>query len=204
MVTGTGFFVDRDGHVVTNNHVVKECKTITVHGAGSAGAAEVTARDKENDLALLKTSATSPSSGELRDERYPLQKDEPVVTVGFPGGRGPVTREAKIIDAKGPLGEEKWLQFTDSIARGNSGGPLLDQAGNVAGVVVAMTGKAVVNMGDLLPGKIDLAIALPVVRSFLSSNGMRWRDGTPGGILAAHRLEDRAREYIVKIDCVQN
>jgi S1-C subfamily serine protease len=204
--SGTGFFISSDGYILTNNHVVKNCKHVTVAGAIPESGVVIIGRDASADLALLKAVATPPATGELRDERYELHPDDMVVTVGFPGGKGPVTREAKVRDIKGPLGETKWLQFTDSVTRGNSGGPLLDSAGNVVGVVTGKADIYLVNMGNHEQeslGKTDLAITLPVVKHFLNEYGVRWRDGTPGGILASHRLEDRARDYIVNVKCRQ-
>lgn len=204
--SGTGFFVNRDGYIVTNDHVVQNCRSVTVLGAVSEAPAEVIGRDEGNDLALLKTDATPTAVAELRSDYYPVEKGEEVVTVGFPGTSGLTTREATVVDPKGPTGEEKWLQFSDSVAQGNSGGPLLDRGAHVVGVVVA---KAEIyatyqRSGHReLRGKSDIAISLPMVRRFLESHRVRYRQDTSGGMLASHRVEDRAKEFVVNVRCRQ-
>lgn len=204
--SGTGFFVNRDGHILTNDHVVQNCKSVRVQGPVRPAEASIIARDAQNDLALLKTDVLAPEVGELRSEYFPLSKEEPVVTVGFPGLAGLTTREADIVDIKGPAGEEQWVQFTDSVAQGNSGGPLLDRAASVVGVVVAKAAIYRYNTdgarNDLVRTS-DIAIALPVVRRFLDDNRVRYRESTRSGELAAHRVEDRAKDFIVHVLCEQ-
>lgn len=203
--SGTGFFVDRDGHIVTNAHVVEKCKSAAVSGAVSAPA-EVIARDEENDLALLKTAATPPDIAEIRSEYFPIEKNERVVTVGFPGVSGLTTREATVIEPKGPTGEKQWLQFTSSVTQGNSGGPLLDEGGKVIGVVMAKAELYRENpdagRNDLI-STMDVAIQPSVLRAFLADHHVRYRESASGGSLAAHRVEDRAREFVVNVRCLQ-
>lgn len=203
---GTGFYVNRDGYLVTNAHVVQNCQNITVQGAVADSVAELIARDESKDLAILKTGATPPDAAELRSDYFPVTKDERVVTVGFPGGRGPATREATIVDPKGPRGEPQWIQFTDASREGNSGGPLLDSGGKVLGVVMAKSSLYRKNLDsgreDIIR-ESDIAIANSVVKAFLDGAHVRYRENTSGGLLAAHRLEDRASEFIVIVRCWQ-
>lgn len=204
---GTGFFVNRDGYVITNHHVVKQCKSVTVEGAVSRRPAVVIGFDETNDLALLKAETIPPASASLRDEADPLQVGERVITVGFPGGIGPVMKDTSLIDVKGPLGEPQWLQFADMVKQGNSGGPLLDGAGNVIGVVMA---KAVIykvndQSGEKQTvGNSDVAIRLSMLRGFLTQHNVSWRDEMSGVMTSAHYVDDRAREYIVKVTCEQD
>lgn len=205
-LSGTGFFVGREGYVLTNNHVVQNCSGITLEGAGRGAAASLVARDAENDLALLKAAIIPPVEAELRSEYFPVTNDESVVTVGFPGTSGLTTREARVLAPQGPGGEEKWLQFTDSVAQGNSGGPLLDSAANVIGVVMAKAEIYRTNANaarEELKARADIAITLPVVKRFLRANRVRFRESTGGGILAAHRVEDRAKGFITQVLCRQ-
>ena len=85
--------------------------------------------------------------------RQPLRANDPVVIIGYPGeswrGHDPIVRSSTIIDMKGPTGEEKWVQFNDSAEQGNSGGPLLDSAGNVVGVVVAKSELRIIKRENL-------------------------------------------------------
>jgi serine protease Do len=206
--SGTGFFVTQTGHVITNNHVVQQCAQISIHGDGLSSGVKLIARDVEHDLALLKTSFTTPNMAYFNSMKQPLRQGDPVVIIGFPGeswrGHDPVVRTSSIIDMKGPKGEEQWLQFNDSVQQGNSGGPLLDSAGNVVGVVVAKTVMVIKNKnyrGEEIVRKSDVAISLPVVKRFLETNGVQFQTRDSGIYLAADRVTDRARPFIVNVHC---
>lgn len=204
--SGTGFFVSRDGYVITNLHVVSYCQRLTVAGAVSEREAAIVARDQDNDLALLKVSAMGIDAGELRTK--PLAAGDRLVIHGYPGKAGvtetAVTREAEVVSPKGPRGEEKWVQLSDVLEQGNSGGPLLDGAGNVAGVVAA---KAVIysyKKSDPQNGttrKASVAVATPVVQKFLDSARVNWRESDDDSDLSTHRVVDKARRFVVHVKC---
>ena len=125
--SGTGFFIGRDGYVLTSNHVVKNCRSIAVVGAVPLADATLAAHDETYDLALLKAQALPSEEASLSSERQPLKAGDPVVIVGYPGQSWEtlqvVTRSATIVDTKGPHGEEKWLEFSDSLASGQQRRP---------------------------------------------------------------------------------
>jgi len=206
--SGTGFFVTRDGYIVTNNHVVQHCANISVSGAVPLSNAKLVSSDVGYDLALLKTDVLAMDEAKLSSIKQPLRANDPVVVVGYPGqswqtGHAQM-REATIIKTKGPRGEEKWLEFSDSLAQGNSGGPLLDSAGNVVGVVAAK--GRLVNYNEVAAleetvEKFDLAISLPVIRQFLANNGVLYREADSGIYLSADRITDDARRFVVNVRC---
>lgn len=205
--SGTGFFVTHDGHVLTNNHVINNCENISIHGDDMSTGAVVVARDVEHDLALLKAAFTSPNMAYFNSMRQPLKANDPVVIIGYPGdswrGHDPIVRSSSIIDMRGPTGEEKWLQFHDSVQHGNSGGPLLDSAGNVVGVVVAKTELHITNQNTSVEiiKKSDIAISLPRVKSFLERSNVQYQTADSGIYLSPDRVNDRARPFIVNVNC---
>lgn len=206
--SGTGFFVTHDGHVLTNNHIINNCDKISVHGDGMSTGAQVVARDTEHDLALLKATFTSSNMAYFNSMKQPLKADDPVVIIGYPGeswkGHNPIVRSSTIIDLKGPTGEEKWLQFNDSVQHGNSGGPLLDTTGNVVGVVVAKSELHIKNVGyegEEIIKKSDIAISLPMVKNFLERNNIQYQTADSGLYLSPDRVNDRARPFIVNVHC---
>lgn len=206
--SGTGFFVTRDGHILTNNHIINNCDKISVHGEGMSTGVKVIALDKEHDLALLKAAFTSVNMAYFNSMKQPLEPGDPVVIIGYPGEswreHDPVIRVSTIIDMKGPTGEESWLQFNDSIQHGNSGGPLLDSTGNVVGVVVAKSELHIRKVGyesEEIIKKSDIAISLPVVKKFLEDNNVLYQTADSGLYLAADRVNDRARPFIVNVHC---
>lgn len=206
--SGTGFFVTHDGHILTNNHVINNCDKISVHGDGMSTGAVLIARDEKHDLALLKATFTSPNMAYFNSMKQPLHPGDPVVVIGYPGEswreHDPIIRASTIIDLKGPTGEEKWLQFNDSLQHGNSGGPLLDSAGNVVGVVVAKTELHIKKTGydaEEIIKKSDIAISLPVVKDFLEANNIQYQTADSGLYLSEDRVNDRARPFIVNVNC---
>ncbi len=205
--SGTGFFVTHDGHVLTNNHVIQGCDKISVHGDGMSTGATLVAQDSEHDLALLKAAFTSPNMAYFNSMRQPVKAKDPVVIIGYPGeswrGNDPIIRTSSIIDMKGPTGEEKWLQFKDSVEHGNSGGPLLDSAGNVVGVIVAKNELHIKNPDDSVEiiKKSDIAISLPTVKDFLERNNVQYQTADSNIYLSPDRVNDRARPFIVNVHC---
>lgn len=207
--TGTGFYVHRDGYVVTNQHVVAPCRdTIVLQGAVPEAEATLVAVDGKHDLALLKTEAMPLGSAALSSEKQPLREGDPVIITGYPGQSWltlePETREAKILRTTGPRGEEEWLEFSDSLRQGNSGGPLLDGAGHVVGVV---TGKGSLVAHDRDTGEeqtleqFDLAISLPVIRRFLERHAVGYERADSGLLHATRSIEQEARLFIVNVRC---
>ncbi|MEZ5691234.1 MAG: serine protease [Rickettsiales bacterium] len=206
--SGTGFFVTHFGHILTNNHVVANCERAKINGDNVSAGAIIVARDTEHDLALLQTMLNNSHKAYFNSMRNTLKKGDPVVLVGYPGNswmknREPVVRDSRIIEVKGPIGEKKWLQFEDAAQMGNSGGPLLDSAGNVVGVIVAKTMLQLRNnfTGEKITRKSDLAISLPVVKDFLLLNNVRYQTADSGIYLSPDRVAARTREFIVNITC---
>lgn len=206
--SGTGFFVSRDGYLVTNLHVVTQCRRIVVVGAVRPRLAKIIGRDVRHDLALLKVDATGVDTGLFRDDSLPVKKGERVVVVGYPGEAWrtaqTVTREAEIISDKGPRGEDTWLQMSDMIEQGNSGGPLLDSYGNVIGVIVARAVIYTYETSSPQNGTYNnsgVAIATKVVRNFLDSHHVSYRFSNAQSLLSFDRLTDEAHRFVVNVRC---
>lgn len=205
--TGTGFFVNRDGYILTNDHVVRECKDISVSGAVNAKA-ELVANSAEYDLALLRATNISTGIGYLSSMKQPLSQGDPVVIVGYPGqswktGKS-VTSKAQILNLQGPSGEEKWMEFSDVLEKGNSGSPLLDSSGNVVGVVVAKARNYVYNVTEQREEderRFDLAISLPVVRTFLDRHHVTYQEADSGIYQSSKTLTSKAKQFVVNVRC---
>ncbi|MGB8842472.1 MAG: trypsin-like peptidase domain-containing protein, partial [Aliidongia sp.] len=136
---GTGFFVTADGYVVTNAHVVEGCEDPKVV-CGLAGpiSARVLARDAANDLALLKVDFASDHVATLRRG---ARIGEEIAAFGYPlqgtlssGGNFTVGNVSALAGLKN---DSRHIQISAPIQPGNSGGPVVDQCGNVIGVVVS-------------------------------------------------------------------
>jgi S1-C subfamily serine protease len=209
--TGTGFFVSRNGQVVTNAHVVERCADVHIRTTdGALHAAEIAERDAGRDLALLETRLLPERPARLRHRYTGVQKQERVVVMGYPGeasrdGRYRVAYSS-VRALQGAQGEKHWLQFEDSVQMGNSGGPLLDYAGNVVGVV---TGKATTTRYNAmaareeLVGQSDFAVNLETLRGFLDGQRVLYESRDSLMKLSPAQVEAAGREFVVNVLCRQ-
>lgn len=131
--SGTAFFVSDKGEALTNEHVIRNCGHIRVRET----TARVVARDAKNDLALIATDLHPTRWARWRSS---VTQGEDIVVYGFPlvgmlASTGNVT--TGIVTAlAGSRDDSTHLQISAPVQSGNSGGPILDRSGNVAGVVV--------------------------------------------------------------------
>ena len=154
---GSGFIINGNGTIVTNNHVVDGAKTITVTlSDGTRLPATVIGRDPSTDIAVLRVHASQPlpyldlgNSGKVETGQW-------VVAMGNPFGLGG-TVTAGIVSAEGrDIGDgpyDSFLQIDAPINKGNSGGPLFDQAGEVIGMNTAILSPS--------GGSIGIGFAIP-------------------------------------------
>ncbi len=209
--SGTGFVVSRQGHVVTNAHVLEKCLSTQVRTTdGAFHPARIAAHNPDLDLAILSTPLEISRPARLRHRYTGVQVQEKVMVMGYPQE---AAREGKYRVAyssvralTGITGESQWLQFEDSVRMGNSGGPLLDYAGNVVGVV---TGKATlvkhnaVAARDEVVDSADIAINLDTLRSFLNAHRISYESRDSLMKLSSQNIEASGRDYIVNVLCEQ-
>jgi serine protease Do len=162
---GSGFIIDPQGYVVTNNHVVQNAGKVTVvFQDGSKHPAKVVGRDGKTDLALLKIDAPQPLPYVQWGDSNALQVGDWVLAVGNPFGLGG-TVSSGIISARGrdihsgPY--DDFLQIDAAINRGNSGGPTFDLNGQVIGINTAIYSPngGSVGIGFAIPS----SLARPVI-----------------------------------------
>ncbi|HUA77829.1 MAG TPA: trypsin-like peptidase domain-containing protein, partial [Acetobacteraceae bacterium] len=157
---GSGFIVDPSGIIVTNNHVVKDEKTLTVTlDDGTKLPARLIGTDPRTDLAVLKVDAGHPLPFVRFGNSNDVEPGEWVVAMGNPFGLGG-TVTAGIVSALGRnIGDGPYDQFiqTDApINEGNSGGPLFNLQGQVIGIntaIISPSGGSV-GIGFAIPSNI--------------------------------------------------
>lgn len=137
--SGTGFFIDTEGHLITAHHVVKGASKIRVRMGGDFITAHLVTSDAKNDIALLK--AAKPPLQWLQCVPHSnLNLGQPVFTIGFPNtdiqGLEPKFIDGKIGALSGLGDDPRHLQTSLPATNGNSGGPLLDSRGRVVGLIV--------------------------------------------------------------------
>jgi serine protease Do len=170
---GTGIIISPDGYIVTNNHVVEDAQKVTITlNDGSAFTATIVGTDAQTDLAVVKIDANNLSYLHfLSDSLEQLSVLDPVVAVGnalaLPGGptwtAGVVSNLGRSIEENTGVVLNDIIQTDTAINAGNSGGPLLDMAGQVVGINVAIASNAE-NIGFA----ISTDTAIPVVQSIIT------------------------------------
>lgn len=168
---GSGFIIDSEGHIVTNNHVVPDAAEVQVIlNDGSRYRAEVKGRDPKTDLALLKIDAGKPLPHVELGDSGGTRVGDWVLAVGNPFGLGGSV-SAGIVSARGrdinsgPY--DDYLQIDAPINRGNSGGPLFDAAGRVVGVNTAIYSPSGgnVGIGFAIPSSTARAVVAQLMES---------------------------------------
>jgi serine protease Do len=139
---GSGFIIDKEGHVVTNNHVIEDADQIKVKlDDQKEFDAQVIGRDSSTDLALLKIKSTYDYPTVKLGDSAQLKVGQWVVAIGSPFGlertvtAGIVSAKGRVIGS-GPY--DDFIQTDASINPGNSGGPLLNLKGEVVGINTAI------------------------------------------------------------------
>jgi serine protease Do len=155
---GSGFIIDKDGFILTNNHVVEKTDEIKVKLANEKEYdAKIIGRDPKTDLALIRIETDKPLNPLPLGDSEKLEVGEWVVAIGNPFGLGH-TVTAGIVSAKyrqlGAGAYDNFIQTDASINPGNSGGPLLNTHGEVVGINSAIYSGS--------GGNIGIGFAIPV------------------------------------------
>src|SRR5215468_1269762 len=153
---GSGFIINSNGYIVTNNHVVDGATKISVKlSDGRELSGKVVGRDPKTDLALLKVDATGLPTIALGDSSE-LKVGEPVMAIGNPFGleqtvtTGIVSATGRVI-GQGPY--DDFIQTDASINPGNSGGPLINARGQAVGINAAIFSQS--------GGSVGIGFAIP-------------------------------------------
>jgi S1-C subfamily serine protease len=173
--TGTGFSITRSGHMLTNHHVIKGCQLVVLHIEGSVKKTTVLARDKTNDLALLKANFTPKAVFSIKQKNADLMED--IMVAGYPFGRS-VSSSVKItrgiVSSLTGVGDNySNMQIDAAIQPGNSGGPIIDENGNVVGVAVARLDKIhFMKERGTIPENSNFGIKSSIAYNFAEANGI--------------------------------
>jgi 2-alkenal reductase len=157
---GSGVIIDAQGHIVTNAHVVEGAQTLQVilHD-GSKVSATLIGADSANDIAVVQVSGNVPATLTFGDSSA-LQLGEPVIAIGSPLGSYDGSVTAGVVSGLERTvqgsGQSHLIQTDAAINSGNSGGPLLNAAGEVIGINTLVVRQS--NSGDIAEG---LGFAIP-------------------------------------------
>jgi serine protease Do len=194
-VSGSGVFVSQDGYIVTNNHVVEGTQAQSVILAdGEEIPAEIVGTDLYADLAVLKVSIQPPAIANLGNSDL-LKPGESVIAIGSPLGDFKNTVTVGVVSATGrsiDTGEgyliEDLIQTDAAINSGNSGGPLVNLAGEVVGInTLVVRGNTFSSapaegLGFSIPVNTARAVVEQIIKKGFFSRpymGIRWQPVNP-------------------------
>lgn len=172
-ITGTGFFITREGYLLTNNHVVQGARKIMVQRKGELLEAKIVKTDVDNDLALLKAEGVFDAL--ILGNSDTVELGEEVCTLGFPNiqvqGEKAKFTKGEINSMAGMRDDPRYFQISVPIQPGNSGGALLDARGRVLGVITMKLNAAKIlkESGDI-PQNVGYAVKINLVRDLLAKN----------------------------------
>ncbi|CAB3796624.1 S1 family peptidase [Paraburkholderia fynbosensis] len=193
---GSGFFVSDGGALLTTRHVVAGCNRFAVWNGERAFDAAYVASDTKVDLAVLKVNSWRGFSASFAPES---EVGETVYSLGYSSGVGQraplIIQQGVIASMSGLDGKRFLLQHSAVFSPGNSGGPLLDPSGNVAGV-----NDLTLSAGEPINQQY-YAIKPDVARQFLSRNGVSASADLKGGPASAQIAYKTAKEFTVRVEC---
>jgi len=206
--SGSGIVINRDGVIITNQHVVRQCDSYEViDDANRKLTAALQTVDPARDLALLTVGEQFPAAAPLRKDTAP-KLGEAVTVVGYPLvgvlGTRPSVNFGNVTSTVGVRGNPAQMQISVPVQRGNSGGPVLDQAGNVIGVVVAKLDalKLAQRTGDL-PQNVNFAIRGDTVRGFLEAHKVDFKVSDDSDKLESTEIASRGAAVTVRVRCIR-
>jgi uncharacterized protein len=197
--SGSGFRVSTT-QVVTNAHVVVGCSRLRVNGL----AANLQISDRQVDLALITVNGLAGTIANIRSDAVRVGED--VAVAGYPlrGLLSGFNITRGNVSSLTGLGGARWLfQITAPVQPGNSGGPLVDGAGNVAGAVVSkLSWKAAIALDDI-PQNVNFAVNLGALQSFLRANSVRYQSANSGNTqMNLADVAEQAKHFTALVECL--
>jgi len=203
--TGSGVFVNSEGDMVTNYHVIDGCADVKIGSNTGQRHAVIVASDEANDLAILHTDIVGIEPLPFRDGRGIRAGDE-IVLVGFPYSglltSSPNVSVGAVSALAGMRDDTRFLQISAPVQPGNSGGPLLDLSGSVVGVVVAtINASAVLKITGSVPQNVNFAIKSSLAREFLDAKRISFKTSSAGAKIDTADVGEKGSRSTVLVEC---
>ena len=201
--TGTGFFVSPN-HIVTNSHVIDSCDAVAVKNLRYESEVEILDVDQNSDLAILVTGNPISDTLFLR-HGSPVRTGEGSIVIGYPFastlGSGSKLTVGNISALTGFQNNIAHMQLTSPVQPGNSGGPLLDEGGNVIGVVVSRLEKSDEITGDRPAQNVNFAIKVDLLKMFLDFNMISYSERKTTSLLSPNQIFQDSMDGTVQVHC---
>jgi TonB family protein len=203
--TGSGFYVSKEGHILTNHHVIDGCGRVEIELGGIRSKAKLIDSDANNDIALLISDAPPKVTAAFRDGRM-IRAGSDVIILGYPL-YGALAHEAIVTTGTisalaGMMNNAATFQLSAPTQPGNSGGPVLDAGGTVVGMMFGMLDSFKgAKISGQVPQNVNFAIHGAVIRSFLDAHGIQYVTRPPAAASDRADVVEEARRYTVLIHC---
>ena len=203
--SGSGFAISHATHIVTNAHVVAQCKSVRVLSGVQQASAKVLGLDSDADLAVLQTSLSVPKTIAMRSQPA-LRLGESVIAFGFPLtgalSQGGNLTTGNVSALAGLRDDPKYIQVTAPVQPGNSGGPLLDAGGNLVGVITAkLDALAVAKRTGDVPQNVNFAVRADVLETFLQAHKIPYDVAVTDSQLVVADVAEMAKQASVRVEC---
>jgi S1-C subfamily serine protease len=204
--TGSGIIVNDEGYILTNVHVVKNCKSIAVKPLyGDALPAKLEATDPKNDLALIKTTVGYGQPAQFRPESRPAKLGETIGVIGYPLtgflSAEPKATFGQINSVAGAGNDYTLLQISAPVQPGNSGGPVLDASGNVVAIVVSQATPNLDSKNVSIPQNVNFAIRGELAQIFMQAHGVKFKIGEHKKLLRTDEIADAGQKSTAFVVC---
>jgi len=203
--SGSAFYINNQGYALSNNHVVSICKQSVAQVDGREILFRVVATDKTNDVAILKTDKRSRNYIKINEDGAEL--GENIVAVGYPlAGRlsDSVKITRGIVSSLSGLNNNiGQIQIDAALQPGNSGGPVLNEKGEMIGIASAGLNKLLMaKEAQYIPENVNFAVAAPIVANILKSKKIKYStSGIFGGKYSNTELAELGNSVTIQLLC---
>lgn len=204
--TGSGFFITKAGHILTNHHVINECSSIKIEKRGVVFDAILVGSDPVNDLAILKVTERISDVASFRSGKG-IRVGDDIIVIGYPLiwqlGTGIKATKGNVSALTGMNNDVTIMQITAPIQAGNSGGPLLDSGGNVVGIVTSKLNEiAMVQTTGTLSQNVNFAIKSSTAQTFLDVNRIDYEVNKSKDKLETADIVEQSEKFTTLIQCL--
>ena len=211
---GSGVIISKDGYILTNNHVINSGREYYVEMAdGKILPATLVNADSFSDLAILKVEGTMPAVAKMGNSDL-LKSGETVIAIGSPLGNfkntvtvGVISATGRYLDSSNGYQMENLIQTDTAINQGNSGGPLVNLAGEVIGINVMIvrgstnSSTTAEGLNFAIPSNTAALISEQIIENGAFSRpvlGIRWAEIT-ARMARAYRLPTEYGVYVMEV-----
>ncbi|HEY5849540.1 MAG TPA: serine protease [Lysobacter sp.] len=204
--TGTAFFVNGNGQLLTAAHVSRDCVVIEAHQDGETFPVKAKAFSDLLDIAVLDSGKAHAGAISLR-EGNEIVLGESVTSVGYPLqgllGDSPNVTRGNISASKGLRGSMGMFQFSAPIQPGNSGGPIVSDNGELLGMAVSTLNAASLAQLGQIPQNVNFALDARYVAMFLRREKVAFASTRPAGAGSMQVANKAALGNTVQLNCYQ-